>query len=156
MIKESGQVVQLEGDLAWVETAVTSTCQTCSAKSNCGTSSIASAMSSKTVINKVQNHLQAEIGDRVEIGVPEDSLVKGAFLVYILPLILALTFASLSQLWLIEFIDVAEWGVMLGALLGGYLGFRLAKLRLSQVSDTSLEPQLLRILAKNIPVQEIP
>lgn len=155
MIKEQGLVVKAEQGFIWVETQVTSTCQTCNAKANCGTSTIASAMTSKTVINRAENQLGACVGDRVEIGIPEQSLVSGAFWVYILPLLVAILFASLGQLWLPMFIDVAEWAVILLAFAGGFVGFKIAKWRIATYDSEVLEPKLLKLLPESIEVKEI-
>ena len=79
MIKELGRVIIVDGEFAWVETSVKSSCSSCAAKSNCGTSAIAEAVAGKTVVNKVKNDLAVEVGDWVEIGIEEDTLLAGAF-----------------------------------------------------------------------------
>ena len=50
MIKETGRVVKRDQGDIWVETSVKSTCNTCAAKANCGTSAIADAVAGKTVV----------------------------------------------------------------------------------------------------------
>lgn len=147
MIKERGQVVQIDEQFIWVETAIKSTCSSCAAKSNCGTSSVAEAFAGKSVINKVRNHLKAQLHDQVEIGIPEESLIQGAFWVYLAPLISAILFALGAEYWLSRFIDIAEWQVIIVTILGGAVGFGLAKYKLKSDGPERYEPQLLEVLS---------
>lgn len=104
MIKEIGRVVAIESDCLWVETIRQSTCNSCSAQKGCG----------HGMLNKVApgrlNHMRVllrdqpagnfAIDDEVDISIPEQVLVTGAMLVYLLPLITLLLGTILtSQLW---------------------------------------------------------
>jgi sigma-E factor negative regulatory protein RseC len=155
MIKEQGTVVQIMGQFALVETSIKSTCSSCSARSNCGTSAIASAVAGKTVVNKVDNVLDATVGDIVEIGIPEDTIITGAFYLYIVPLISAILMAFVAQYWLVRFIDITEPHVIIATLLGGGLGFWLAKIRLAGLSDEDSLPILLRKFPASIEITSI-
>ncbi|MGB5305395.1 MAG: SoxR reducing system RseC family protein [Gammaproteobacteria bacterium] len=86
MIEESGQVVGLENDFAWVEAERSSTCGTCAVRQGCGTSAIAKLLGRRRVRIRVLNHIDARIGDRVVIGITESSLVRGSLAVYAVPL----------------------------------------------------------------------
>ena len=145
MIKEIGQVIDIEEQWLLVETAIKSTCNSCAAKSNCGTSTIAQAFSSKTVINKVKNTLKAKVGDSVEIGIPEASLLQGSFYLYLLPLFVAIISASITQLWLVRFVEIQEFHVILATFLGGYLGFLFSKNLLSKSDVDKYQPVLIGI-----------
>lgn len=145
MIKEIGQVVGIEEQWLLVETAIKSTCNSCAAKSNCGTSTIAQAFSSKSVVNKVKNTLNAKVGDSVEIGIPEASLLQGSFYLYLLPLFVAIFSASITQLWLVRFIEIQEIHVILATFLGGYLGFLISKKLLSRSDVDKYQPVLIGI-----------
>ncbi len=145
MIKEIGQVIDIQDGWLFVETAIKSTCNTCSAKSNCGTSTVAQAFSNKSVVNKVKNTLDVKIGDSVEIGIPESSLLQGSFYLYLLPLIVAIVFAISTQFWLSRFIDVQEGHVILATFLGGYTGFWFAKSALGKSDVDKYQPVLIRV-----------
>lgn len=145
MIKEQGVIIEVDSDFAWVETSIKSTCSSCAAKSNCGTSAVASAVAGKTVVNKVINHLQAKVGDTVEIGIEEDTLISGAFYLYIVPILSALLAAFIGQFYLSRFIDVGEPTVILITFFGGFLGFLLAKWKLNRYADVDLNAKLLEI-----------
>ena len=150
MIRETGRVIKAEQGHIWVETSVKSTCSSCAAKANCGTSAIADAVAGKTLVNKVRNELNAKVGNRVEIGIPEETLVSGAFLIYLLPLFTALASALACQFWLQKFVLVSEAGIILATLLGGVAGFGFARWRLGRTQAASLHPKLLRVLPESL------
>ncbi|MFT6528476.1 MAG: sigma-E factor negative regulatory protein RseC [Psychrosphaera sp.] len=145
MIKEIGQVIAIEEDCLLVETAIKSTCNTCAAKSNCGTSTIAQAFSNKSVVNKVKNTLNAKVGESVEIGIPEASLLQGSFYLYMLPLLSAIFLACIAQFWLSLFIEIQEIHVILATFLGGYIGFSLSRYLLNKSDVDKYQPVLIRI-----------
>ncbi len=155
MIKEVGQVVKVDGDLIWVETKVTSTCNACAAKSNCGTSSIAKAFGDKSVVNQVVNDKGAELGDKVEVGIPEESLITGAFLVYLLPLVSAVIFALVSQFWLSQFIDISEPILIVLTFFGGFIGFLIAKHKIRKADDEEYRVRLLQVLPDEIEIKQV-
>ena len=155
MIKEVGHIVKLEGEIAWVETQVTSTCNACAAKSNCGTSSIAKAFGDKSVVNQVLNDKGAVLGDRVQIGIPEESLVTGALLVYLLPLVTAVISALVSEFWLSQLITMSEPILIIITFVGGWLGFLLAKRVIKRADEEKYRVRLLQVLPENIEVIEV-
>lgn len=99
MIKESGRVVAIEADSLWVETIRQSTCGTCAAQKGCGHGLLNKARSGQ------RNHIRVLLGelsaadfavnDEVDISIPEQVLVVGALIVYLLPLITMLATALL-------------------------------------------------------------
>ena len=155
MIKETGTVVKCDETYAWVETSIKSTCNTCAAKTNCGTSAIASAVAGKTLVNKVVNQLEAEVGDTVEIGVPEETLLSGSFYLYILPLFTAIAAALACQFWLSRFVEVGEGLVILSTFLGGALGFYFSRIKLAKEQESSLLPILLKVLPANLDIKNL-
>ncbi len=68
------------------------------------------------------------VNDIVEISIPEQVIVKGALLVYLLPLCLLLTGSMLGQNGLFgEMVD-SEAAAILGAILGLSMGFLFVRL----------------------------
>ena len=154
MIIETGQVIRTQDGYIWVETSVKSTCNTCAAKANCGTGAIADAIAGKTLVNKVLNDKAAKVGDAVEIGIPEETLLLGSFYLYVLPLISAVIFALLGSIWLTRFIDLGEGFTILLTFIGGGLGFYYAKFKLKE-DRIEAEPKLVKVLTSGIKVKEI-
>ncbi len=126
-MRENGRVVAIENDCLWVETIRQSTCNTCSAQKGCG----------HGMMNKIGNgrrhHIRVLLGERVatdfaiddqvEISVPEQVLVSGALLVYLLPLVTLLAGASvIGQWWPGDFM------AFIGALCGFAMGVGMVRI----------------------------
>ncbi len=91
MIKETGRVIAVEGGGVWVETIQQSACESCSAQKGCGQSLLAKATGKTTAIRVLPgdcNLQEVRVGDEVDIGIPEQVIVNGTLLVYLLPLLM--------------------------------------------------------------------
>ncbi len=111
MLKEIGKIVAIEPDTVWGEVVRQSSCGSCSVKSGCGTGiaeQLSSGQSVKLPIRKsLVTPLSFSIGDYVELGLPEQALVKAALWTYLLPTLAILV------------------GMAVGVSLGGYWGSEL-------------------------------
>jgi sigma-E factor negative regulatory protein RseC len=86
MIEESGQVVELDGEFAWIESERSTACGGCAARKGCGTGAIARVLGQRPVRLRVLNRVNAAVGDRVVVGISETGLLKGSLAVYAAPL----------------------------------------------------------------------
>jgi len=141
MIEETGQVVRVQGAFAWVEGERRSSCGSCSAQEGCGTGVIARALKNRVVTLKVVNRIDARVGDRVVIGIPETGLVRGAFAVYAVPL-LALFAGALCGHWLAGGGDLAAIAGAAAGLAGGLAW--LSRFGRRTRTDASFQPVVLR------------
>jgi len=118
MIVETGVVVAVESDSLWVETIQKTACEACVAQKGCGTR-VLSKLTGKT--NRIRvlaggMSLQGiELGQDVDIAIPEDVIVNAALLVYLLP-ICAAVFTS----WLVG--SYGDLSSIAGALFGLFVG----------------------------------
>jgi sigma-E factor negative regulatory protein RseC len=126
MLTESGRVVGIEADSLWVETIRRSTCGACKAQKGCGHGIINRLTDGKRgYIRALPGERSIEhysIGDQVLINIPEEVILRGSFIAYLLPLIVMLAGAVAAVQWLPgneDFIAV------LGATGGLVLGFAL-------------------------------
>ncbi len=122
MICESGRVVSIENEWVWVETLQTTSCKSCSAKSGCGQGLINSVFSGKRHYIKVAaNGIQepVSLNDVVEIAIPENVMLRGSFLMYLLPLAALIAGAIMGEHFVIGQGD-------LGSISGAIAGFSLA------------------------------
>ena len=87
MIEEQGQVVDVQGEFAWIESERSSTCGSCAVRKGCGTSAIAKVLGQRRVRMRVLNRIDARIGDNVVIGIAESGLLRGSLAVYAVPLL---------------------------------------------------------------------
>lgn len=84
-MKSEGVVIRLDGDFAIVGVKRLSACDTCRAK--CG----GHCDKASTVETKVKNELKAKVGDPVVLFTDTKKVLLYAFLVFLLPIITALT-----------------------------------------------------------------
>ncbi len=78
---EEGVVLETSNQKALVRIQQGSACASCGSRDSCDISS------GKNMTIEVSNDLKAKIGDLVQISLPESSLLKLSFLVYLLPVI---------------------------------------------------------------------
>ncbi|PTS82716.1 transcriptional regulator [Pseudomonas sp. HMWF032] len=143
MIEEQGRVVAVESGAVWVETLRKSTCSSCSVKAGCGQGLLDQlGASSRRGYVRALSDLQLNIGDAVIIGVREDLLVRGSFLVYLLPLLGLFAAAVLA-----ERVGLSEPWVVLSALSGFLFACCAVRWRSRfTAGDPALQPVVLRAL----------
>ncbi|USE39063.1 SoxR reducing system RseC family protein [Endozoicomonas sp. SCSIO W0465] len=124
MIEEQGRVVAVESDFVWVETIRQSSCSSCSAQNGCGQhlSEKYRADTSFSYIKAISPWVVKE-GDRVVVGIPEGSLLKASFLIYLFPLLL-----MMAGIWLSSVMGFADWLLLLSAGLLLVCGFGAVRL----------------------------
>ena len=118
MIVETGVVVAVESDSLWVETIQKTACEACLAQKGCGTR-VLSKLTGKTnrirVLAGEMSLQEIELGQDVDIAIPEDVIVNAALLVYLLPICTAV-FTS----WLVG--SGGDLNSIAGALFGLFAG----------------------------------
>lgn len=141
MIEEPGLVVAIDADGVWVATQRKTTCGSCSAKAACGQGLLNSLSADKQPqIVKVQSDLHLREGDQVTLGISEQSLVRSAFLVYMLPLL----FMFIAAL-VVDALHVSEpWIIFAGALgfIAGTLWVRFFSNR--YIDAAAMQPIIVR------------
>ncbi|OCX19075.1 transcriptional regulator [Stutzerimonas xanthomarina] len=143
MIEEQGRVIALEPGAVWVETLRKSTCSGCAAKNGCGQGLMDRlGVRERRGTIRALSDLQLQVGDSVVVGIREDVLLRGAFLVYLLPLLMLFAGALLATQ-----LALAEPFVILAGL-GGFLVAWLFVRKRSQwaASDSALQPVVLRAM----------
>ncbi len=153
MSEELATVVAIEGDHAWVECERRSACSGCQQQSNCGTGTLAKAFPLKAPRLRVRLTAEVRVGQQVRLGIPQESLLRGAALVYVLPLFCLLAGALLGQLWLVPLLSGGEGVTILCCLLGGVLGFLLVRYFSNRLDQRRYGPQMLGVV---VPVRILP
>ena len=100
MILETGRIAAIETEGVWVETIRKSACGSCKAEKGCG----------QSLMNKWDGHssyiwvlldgrdsANYQLGDEIQIGIPEEVVAKGAMLVYMVPLLTLVTLTALAH-----------------------------------------------------------
>lgn len=118
-----GQVVGIEGQFALVQTQRQSACGGCQSSSSCGTSALAKLFSnSSSAPMRVENRLNAKLGDQVLLKLDESRLVLHAFMAYGLPLIGLFLSAILLKWAGLTLLNFTEGQAELLSILGGVAG----------------------------------
>ena len=114
------------GDRAVVEVDALVACARCAEGKGCGAGLLGQGERSKVLEAEVSPHLEVHEGDLVDIVLEPRSLLRAAWLVYGLPLTMAVAFAGTG--WLLGATDVTAVVMALAGLTGGLL-FARRKLR---------------------------
>lgn len=150
MLVETGRVVAVETDGVWVETIRRSTCGSCAAQKGCG-HGIVNRLSEgrSSLVRALPGRLSpadCAVDDEVEISIPEEVILKGSLVVYILPLLTLLAGATLGAYALPGGGDGAA---ALGAVAGFAIGYLLVRWHAHvHRDDTRLQPVLLGIVGR--------
>ena len=128
MITENAIIVSIENNQTWIETQRKSTCGQCSASKGCGTSVLSKVIGNKLSKMKAINTIDAKVGDEVVVGLNEASLLKGAFVIYMLPLLFLFLFSLVGK-FVAQNIGAAdnELLVIIFAVVGFLLGMKKVK-----------------------------
>ncbi|BET97437.1 SoxR-reducing system protein RseC [Xenorhabdus taiwanensis] len=122
MVKEWATVVRWHKGRALLRYGSSSGCGSCQTKTTCG-SYLLEKIGPESI-----HQLELEIsqplqpGQKVEVGIPESSLLRSAMLVYLTPLLGLFLGAVFFQCWTID-----QLWICLGGIGGGIAGFFLAR-----------------------------
>ncbi|MCQ4264467.1 transcriptional regulator [Stutzerimonas stutzeri] len=143
MIEEPGRVIALEEGAVWVETRRKSTCSGCSAKSGCGQGLMDTlGLRERRGLIRALSDLHLQVGDSVIVGIREDVLLRGAVLVYLLPLIMLMAAATVAAQF-----SVHEPIVILAGIGGFFVSWLFVRMRSrSTAGDPNLQPVVLRAM----------
>ncbi|NOX09453.1 MAG: SoxR reducing system RseC family protein [Gammaproteobacteria bacterium] len=154
MLEQEALVISATVDVVTVEVQSQSACSSCEAKSGCGTGSLSRVLGRKPIRLDVDNHLRVMVGDKVIIGLEEQTLLLGSLLIYLLPLVLLFIVALAGQ-YLAQGLGIqGEWLVVTGGIAGLVAGLSLVR-NFSARSDGNRisKPVLLRRQKTVIPAQ---
>ena len=146
MITENAIVVSIDNNQTWIETQRKSVCGQCAANKGCGTSVLSKVIGNKFSKMKVINKINAQVGDEVVVALNEQSLLKGAFMTYLLPLLYLFLFSFFGQ-FVSQNLQIhnSELLIISFAALGFYFGMLHVK-RFSEaiVENENYQPVILK------------
>jgi len=111
-------VVSVDGQTAHVESSGGAGCSSCAGSRNCGTKSLMAIFGNKTVPLKIDNVFDAAVGDQIEIGIEQATILKLSALSYLLPLLGLLGGGSIATV--ANASDLVSFGLGLSGLLAGF------------------------------------
>ena len=148
MIEESGRVVALlEDGAVWLETVRRTGCGRCDEPGGCGNGTLARIAREKTGHVRAMNPggLVLAVGDIVQVGIPGDAVLRGAMLVYALP-VAGLVAGAIAGSALAGSVaadaDLAGVAGAVAGLVAGFAGVRVLSARAALNPD--VQPVVLR------------
>jgi len=149
MITEQGVVEEIVQEKAVVRIQKSSACAGCESRGSC------MSTEDKPMPVELANELQANVGDRVELGMPSGSLMKLSLLVYFFPVIGFVAGAFITAAWA----ESLHMDSTTASLLGGFVAmaivfFVLIWLTRGAQDRGEYRPRMMRILAKAEPPQD--
>ena len=139
MLEEKAEVIEVIGDFARIRAFPKSACGACSARSGCGTSLLSSLFPERGRTFMAHNSVGAGKGDRVVVGIDENSMQRASLLIYLSPL-LGLFGGALVG------VDYSEGASILGAVLGLFLGlYAVRKWTSPEFRKQNLHLRILRV-----------
>ena len=160
-MEELATVTAIENGKITVVSQIKSTCNSCAQVGTCASGQVAKAIPQKqlsyrlNIPKSLQNQV-INLGDCVVLTVPEVAVLSSAWQVYLLPILGLFAFSAWGQ-WLVqEQVLTHELMALAIGILGGYLGFRLAKkLQNDPIKQQKLQPEILSVLPKPLDVENI-
>ncbi|EOD4735776.1 SoxR reducing system protein RseC [Vibrio vulnificus] len=126
-------------------------CSSCSSQKSCGTGGVSKAFGNKSLLWHLETQRRLHVGQVVEIGIPEQSLLQSAMLVYLLPIVAMLLGALFGHLVLSPWLEMGEGAVVLTSMLFAFIGILLAK-KLAQPLEqkSAAQVELMRVFGEPI------
>ncbi|HFQ5432735.1 SoxR reducing system RseC family protein [Vibrio vulnificus] len=126
-------------------------CSSCASQKSCGTGVVSKAFGNKSLLWHLETQRRLHVGQVVEIGIPEQSLLQSAMLVYLLPIVAMLLGALFGHLVLSPWLEMGEGAVVLTSMLFAFIGILLAK-KLAQPLEqkSAAQVELMRVFGEPI------
>ncbi|MDX7989131.1 SoxR-reducing system protein RseC [Xenorhabdus sp. 12] len=122
MVKEWATVVHWQQGRALLRYGSSSGCGSCQAKAACGSYLLEKIGPENIHQLELEISQPLQPGQKVEVGIPESSLLRSAMLVYLTPLLGLFLGAAFFQVWTSE-----QLWICLGGIGGGFAGFFIAR-----------------------------
>lgn len=148
MLTETGRVVAVDAEGLWVETIRQSTCGSCAAQKGCGHGILNRISDGKRgyirVLSGKTSIDHCCVDDKVRISIPEEVILRGSLVVYMVPLLSMLAGAAFAVNLLPGVQDVLA---ALGAVIGFGIGIGIVRWHAwRHRNDRELQPTLLEIM----------
>lgn len=125
MIEQKATVISRDDYQVWVEAERQSTCGQCQARKGCGTGLLAKHVGQRFSRIAIKTSEDLRVGQQVMVTIPEQALLSGAIMMYLLPLLLMFVTAAIARM-----ANSGELVEIIAGLSGLVAGFYFVKSRL--------------------------
>lgn len=146
MIEQTLTVVSVNDTTAQLEAAQKQACEGCNGR--CGSQVFSKLFGTAKKTFPYTFDTPLSVGQKVTLALDDSQVVKHAFAVYMLPLLLSLSFAIIVA----EFFSMSEFWQIIAAIIGGIAGYMLAK---TQVKSMRHDVKIIKIHPISIPLTQI-
>jgi len=146
MIEQTLTVVSIEGATAHLEAQQKQACAGCNGR--CGSQVFSKLFGTAKKTFPYRFEVPVVVGQKVTLSLDDSHMVKHAFAVYMLPLVLSLAFALTAA----EVFSAPEWLQIIVAIGGGFAGFAIAK---SRVESLRHDVKVIKIHPISLPLTQI-
>ncbi|MFY8325597.1 SoxR reducing system RseC family protein [Pseudoalteromonas sp. ZZD1] len=146
MIEQTLTVVSITGTTAYLEAQQKKACEGCNGR--CGSQVFGKLFGTAKRTFPYQFDTPVQVGQKITLALDDSHMVKHAFAVYMLPLLLSMLFALLAS----ELFKAAEWIQIISAVGGGITGFGIAK---SRVKSLKHDIKVIKIHPISLPLTQI-
>ncbi|KLV06781.1 sigma-E factor regulatory protein [Photobacterium aquae] len=151
MMRSLATVVAVERGSITVSCQQQTSCGSCASRDSCGTGLVSKALPGRRHELTIATKLKANVGDTVEIGLAERSMLTSALLVYVLPLLCLVLGAIFGQWWFVSLSGGGELGVIASAFAFAGGGLWLARRYARRLEGQSAyQPTLVRVLGSPV------
>jgi len=144
MLYETGVVAELVNDIAIVRTQNQLACSSCKVVDTCGNGIVEKYLSGKVFTSEIKNELNAKVGDRVTLAIPNSSVTRASIVVYLIPL-MGFLLSAISASYFFQ----SENKVIVLSLCGLALGFFATKFYNRYLLKTELYSPKMVLIADN-------
>lgn len=139
MIEQKATVVRSDDSTIWLKAERQSTCDKCQMKKGCGTGLLSEHVGRRFSMLTVPNNQVVQPGQQMNVSIPEEALLHGAYMMYLLPLLFMFAAAVISR-----FMFANEFLEIIAGLAGLMIGFYWVKKRLKN-QKIAIETQIIEV-----------
>lgn len=125
MIEQKATVIRSDDSTIWLQAERQSTCDKCQVKKGCGTGLLSEHVGRRFSTIAVPKKTSVQAGQQMNVSIPEEALLHGAFMMYLLPILFMFAGAITSR-----FLFAGEFLEIIGGIAGLMIGFYWVRKRL--------------------------
>ncbi|MBE0439259.1 MAG: SoxR reducing system RseC family protein [Gammaproteobacteria bacterium] len=130
MIEQQAKVIAQDDKTVWLQAERQSTCSKCQVRQGCGTAMLANHVGKRFSRIAVPKTHDVVIGQDVQLAIPEEALLHGTFMMYIVPLLAMFASAAIAHS-----LNLNELVEIIFGFAGLFAGFYWVKSRLNTRTD---------------------
>lgn len=137
MIEQKATVIRSDESTIWLQAERQSTCDNCQVKKGCGTGLLSEHVGRRFSTLAVPKKHSVQPGQLMNVSIPEEALLQGAYMMYLLPILFMFAGAAFSR-----YMFANELMEIISGLTGLMFGFYWVKKRLRN-QKIAIETQII-------------